>query len=604
MTTGAIKDFISLIHPYDALPQDERTRIAASFERRPATAGSMIYQVGDRLPGLYLIESGRIRVADANGDSVSELSARDSLGERGLLGDGTAVTTATAIEDSSVLMLPRDNLLRLIDTYPVVARFFVHGRMSPGRSNDLAMLRVGELVHHAPLSCSPDTPAITAAQMMRDAGASSIGIVQDGRLTGLMTIRDISGRIVAEGRDAHTPVGQVMTPDPITLSPDQLGYDVLHIMLERRIGHLPVVSGGRFVGMVSQTDLTRVLAMSSAALIHDIAGARTVQALAGATARIPELLLQLMRAHHHHQGVTRMITDIGDAVTRRLIALAQEQLGPAPGPFLWAACGSQGRQEQTGLSDQDNCLLLGDECPADHPWFAGLARFVSDGLNACGYVYCPGDMMATNPRWCQPVSVWRGYFRDWIANPGPEARLLASVMFDLRAIGGDATLLQGLQAETLAMASRNSIFVAHMAANALTHRPPLGLVGGLATIRSGKHRRKIDMKLNGVAPVIELARVCALQGGLAAVNTRERLIVATDRGVLSERGGRELIAAYDLIQTTRLDNQAEQIQRGLPPDNLLDPAGLPAFERSHLRDAFVVVRTMQSGVGYDKRIPG
>lgn len=597
-----IDDFIATIHPYDSLPQDERARVARSFGRRHWPAGAVIYRQNDALPGIFLIESGSVRISDAAGDSVSELGPRNSFGERGLLRDGLAVTTATVTTDATVLMLPRDELMRLIDSQPAVARFFDRGG---ARTNDLAVLKVGDLIgRKPPLTCAPGTPAITAARAMRDAGAGSIGVVDSGRLVGIATIRDMSNRVLAEGRDPQTPVAQVMTPGPITLSPSELGYDVLNIMLERRIGHLPVVENGCFVGMVSQTDLTRVQALSASAVIRDIAQAADVAGMAAATARIPALLAQMVGANYRHEAITRAITDIADAVTRRLLALAQADLGPAPGAWLWAACGSQGRQEQTGLSDQDNCLILGDGCDPDHPWFAALARFVSDGLNACGYVHCPGDMMATNPRWRQPRAVWRGYFRDWIDHPTPEAQMLASVMFDLRAIGGDAALLAGLQHNTLALAAEKPIFLHNMIENSLKHRPPLNLIGGIATARSGAHRNRIDMKHNGTVPVIDLARVYALQGRLTPVNTRARLVEAQAAGIIGGQGAADLIAAYDLIQTTRLENQAAQIWAGERPGNHLAPNDLSHFERSHLRDAFVVVRGMQSALGQNKGLLG
>ncbi len=596
------QDFIATIHPYDSLSQDELARVAGSFGRRLFPAGNVIYRQGDALPGIYLIESGTVRITDATGDSVSELGRRNSFGERGLLRDGVAVTTATATQDTAVLMLPHAELTRLIDSHPAVARFFDRGGL---RRNDLAVLKVGDLMgRHRPLSCAPDTPVIEAARAMRDAGAGSIGVVERGRLVGLATIRDISNRVVAEGRDIQAPISQVMTPDPITLSPSDLGYDVLNIMLERRIGHLPVIESGRFIGMVSQTDLTRVQALSASAVIHDIAQAADIAGMAAATARIPGLLVQMVSGNYRHESITRMITDIADAATRRLLALAGADLGPPPGPWLWAACGSQGRQEQTGLSDQDNCLILGDGCDPDDQWFADLARFVSDGLHQCGYAYCPGDMMATNPRWRQTRAIWRGYFRDWIDHPEPEAQMLASVMFDLRAIGGDAALLAGLQQGTLALAAEKPIFIYNMIENSLKHRPPLNLIGGIATPRSGEHRNRIDMKHNGVVPVIDLARVYALQGRLTPVNTRARLVEAQAAGIIAGRGATDLIAAYDLIQTTRLENQAAQIRAGERPGNHLAPAALPNFERSHLRDAFVVVRGMQSALGQGKGMLG
>ncbi len=323
--------------------------------------------------------------------------------------------------------------------------------------------------------------------------------------------------------------------------------------------------------------------------------------MAQVTAQIPQLLVQLINNGTRHEVITRLITDIADTATRRLLALAEGDLGAPPVPYLWLACGSQGRQEQTGVSDQDNCLILSDDASgADRPYFEALAKFVCDGLNTIGYVYCPGDMMATNPRWCQPLATWRGYFKGWIAKPNPEAQMLASVMFDLRSIGGDMSLFEGLQAETLKAASANSIFVAHMVANSLKHYPPLGLLRGLATIRAGEHRNQLDMKHNGVVPITDLGRIYALEGQLAPVNTRARLEAAMEAGVLSPSGGADLLDAYDLIATKRLEDQAGQIKAGDAPDNYLDPATLSDFERSHLRDAFVVVKTMQSAAGSGK----
>jgi CBS domain-containing protein len=225
---------------------------------------------------------------------------------------------------------------------------------------------------------------------------------------------------------------------------------------------------------------------------------------------------------------------------------------------------------------------------------------VSGGLDRAGYVFCPGDMMASNPRWRQPLGVWRDYSRRWIAKPDPEAQMLASVMFDLRPIGGDESLFADLRRDTLARASANSIFVAHMVSNSLKHHPPLGLLRGLATIRAGEHRNRLDLKHNGVVPVVDLGRIYALTGRLEPVNTRARLEAAMEKGVLSRSGGADLLDAYDLIATARLEHQTTQIKDGAAPTNYLDPAALSDFERSHLRDAFVVVKTMQSAIGSGK----
>lgn len=600
--TAAVQTFLQSVHPYDALPQDELARVVRSFGRRELAPGTVVYEVGDELEGLFLVETGQVEILDSNGALVSILGPRNSFGERGLMRDGRAATTARTTAPTRLLVLPAGEFHRLVKESPAFARFFDRGGGGEPRGPDLATRSIAELMTPDPATCTPEASAAEAARQMRDRRISCLGVTdRQGRLVGIVTTRDLSNRVVAEGRPADTPVADVMTPDPVALPPTALGTDILHLMVERRIGHVPVVRDGRMIGIVTQTDLTRQQAITSASLIRDIARADSIDQMRSATARIPHLLRQLVGAQTAHEITTRLITDIADAVTRRLITMAEAELGPAPAPYLWLACGSQGRQEQTGVSDQDNCLMIDDSVSADDmAWYERLARFVSDGLNACGYVYCPGDMMATNPRWRQPVRVWRDYFLGWIATPSTEAQMLASVMFDLRPIGGDAALFEGLQAETLDAASRNSIFVAHMISNALKHTPPLGLIRGFATIRSGEHRNTIDMKHSGVVPVVDLARIYALKGRLRPVNTRARLLEAIDAGIVSPAGGRDLLAAYDLIAQTRLNHQAAQIRAGEKPDNYLAPSRLSDFERSHLRNAFVVVRTMQSALGHGK----
>ncbi len=594
-----VLEFLQNVHPYDSVPPDELVRVARSFSRSEVPAGTAIYTVGDPITGVYLVKSGTIEVTDAHGALVSMLSPRNSFGERGLLRDGLAVTTATTTSDSVILCLPGDELRHLIANFPAFERFFSRGQSGKAaRQNDLATLKVADLMARKPQSVTPQTTAQEAAKLMREYRFSCVPVVEGERLVGIVTTRDLSGRVLAEGRAPDTPVAEIMTPDPLSLSPQSLGSDILHMMLENRIGHLPVVRDGKLLGMITQTDLTRFQAISSAQLVRDAAVADTYEALAHVTERIPQLLVQLVGAHNAHEVVTRLITDIADTVTRRLLKLAEEKLGPPPVPYLWAACGSQGRQEQTGVSDQDNCIIIDDAVtPDDMPYYTDLARFVSDGLDAAGYFYCPGDMMATNPRWCQPAKVWRRYFQGWINSPSPEAQMLASVMFDLRPIGGQVALFRNLQEETLAASSKNSIFVAHMISNSVKHTPPLGLLRSFATIRSGEHKNHVDMKLSGVVPVTDLARVYALRGRISAANTRARLLAAEEQGVISVSGARDLIEAYDLIANLRLENQANLVRMGRKPDNYLAPSDLSDFERSHLRDAFVVVRTMQSAVG-------
>lgn len=595
--------FLSGLHPYSAFPPEVLEEVAALFARRDAAPGEVIFDKGAPAPGLYVIRGGEVTIRDGAGAELSRLKTGNSFGERGLMRDGIAATTAVARTGAKLLLLEAEAFRALLGREPAFRRFFERGeaRRVAARPADVTTARLGELMTRAPRSCPPGTPAAEAAQVMHRAGISSL-LVVDGGLLGVVTMRDLSGRVLGAGLPPGTPVGQVMTPAPLTLPPDALGSDALHAMLERRIGHIPVVEGGEIRGIVSRTDLMRRQAVTSGWVISGIAAAEDVAGIAAVTARIPAMLVQLVGSGSRHDVVTRLITDVADAATRRLLALGEAQLGPPPVPYAWCACGSQGRAEQTGVTDQDNCLIVDDAATAgDMAYFATLATFVCDGLHLAGYVHCPGGMMAMTPRWCQPLSVWRGYFAGWIGRPVPEAQMLASVMFDLRCVGGEARLFEALQAEGLEAAARNSIFVAHMVANALKHQPPLGLFRSIARIRSGDHKDAVDLKMSGVVPVVDLGRIYALQGRIGAVNTRARIEAAAG-GPVSAAGARDLLDAYDLIADTRLRHQAGRIREGAAADNFLPLPELSDFERSHLRDAFVVVRTLQSALGQGRAV--
>ncbi|SMP32992.1 DUF294 nucleotidyltransferase-like domain-containing protein [Shimia sagamensis] len=605
LTHDQITRFLRSVHPYDSLPDEALQGLGAAFEIQVLPRDAQIYRLGETLKGLYLIYSGTVEVTDENGVVVSHLGLRNSFGERGLLRDGVAVTSARCESETTLLMLPVAAFQDVRSTEGAVQRFFDRagpvGRKAP--TNDLATTEVATMMARKPITLTQNDTVRTAAQKMRDSGISSLCIADGKVLVGIVTTGDLVGKVLAGNQPPDTAVAEIMTRSPRTLPSSAIGSDVLHMMMEHGIGHIPIVDNDKLVGIVTQTDLTRFQAVTSAEMVREIAQAETAEEMAKVTARIPQLLAQLVGTGHRHDIVTRLITDVADTATRRLLALAEAKFGAPPVPYVWLACGSQGRQEQTGVSDQDNCLILNDAATDEmrDGYFADLAGFVCDGLNTCGYVYCPGDMMATADRWRQPLRVWRKYFAGWITTPDPEAQMLASVMFDLRPIGGALNCFARLQNETLAAASHNSIFVAHMASNALKHHPPLGVLRGLATIRSGEHKNQIDMKHNGVVPVVDLGRLCALQGRLTPANTRARLRAASDGSAgISSSGAADLLNAYDLIAEMRLDHQLRQIHAGQAPDNYLSPADLSDFERSHLRDAFVVVKSLQSAIGHGR----
>ena len=274
------RDILSQTHPYDSLPAEALDALAHDVDRREVAAGEAIYTEGQPLDALYLVLRGRVDVTDASGEILSILGPGNSFGERGLMRDGRAVTSARAAEDGQLLTIPAQTFRALVAEHPRVARFFDRTRPARAKRQDLTTMSLDDMMTRDPLTVPPETGIAAAARKMRDNRVSSLMVTEGDTVAGIVTTRDLTNKALAEGLPHDTPVRAVMTANPVTLPPSALVSDVLHAMVERRITHMPVVEGGKLVGMLTQTDLTRFQATSSAALIQDIAEADTLADLA------------------------------------------------------------------------------------------------------------------------------------------------------------------------------------------------------------------------------------------------------------------------------------------------------------------------------------
>ncbi|MGD8788178.1 MAG: putative nucleotidyltransferase substrate binding domain-containing protein [Burkholderiales bacterium] len=604
-----IRDFLAACHPFDSLPEDALDRLPGLLSIRYLRRGTPIPSANTESDDLYIIRQGAVEVRDRSGELVDKLGEGETLSEScGGSADDSAMT-GVAAEDTLVYLLPCETLKSLCREYPDFARHFdaaLTGRLrkaiavlqqSTQRGGGLLTVPVVSLVKRPPVFVSPQTSIREAAALMASEGVSSLLVMSGEQLLGMITDRDLRSRCIAAGVDTARPVAQIMTAEIHTITPASPGFDALMRMTRLNVHHLPVVDGRRVVGLVSTTDLVRHESANAVYLVGDVSKAGTLEALAEVSRKLPELQVQLALAGAGARQVGEAVSNVNDAITRRLLALAEQQLGAAPVSYAWVTGGSHARREQTSHSDQDNALILSDDLLPEHEaYFESLARFVNDGLNACGFVYCPGDVMASNPQWRQPRQRWRRYFDTWINEPEPMALMLSSVFFDLRVVHGEDTLLETLRRENLEKSKNNGIFLAFMAANAMTHRPPLGFFRNIVLIRGGEHDKTFDIKIRGIVPVVDLARVYSLAEGIGAINTVERLRAATGTRALSAQGARDLEDALEFIATLRVQHQAHQIRAGARADNFIAPHELPALERSHLKDAFAIIATMQQAL--------
>ena len=428
---------------------------------------------------------------------------------------------------------------------------------------------------------------------------SSLIIEQQGELVGIVTDRDLRSRVLAQALPASTLLSQIMTQNPYTIDKHAYLFEAVQMMSRFNIHHLPVTEQGKSYGMITTTDIVRAQQDHPVYLISEIHRQHNLDELAQFSKKIQGLIRTLSKQQVPADEAGHTISTITDALTQKLIKLAQQTLGPAPFAFSWLAFGSQARMDQSINADQDNALLLEKEPDQEaEVYFKALADFVCQGLSRCGTPLCPGNIMASNPELRLSLQAWSNRFFAWIEPPTPKALLNASIYFDLRLIEGNKELFNTLQKNIQSKILGNDLFFAHLARTALENTAPLGFLKNFILEQNGEHNKGLDLKKRGISLLTDLARVYALAAGVSHVNTRQRLQELTTGQHIDPKDGQNLLDAFDMLAQLRWDKHLQDLEAGREISNLLDPSTLSSLQRHQLKDCFAVISTAQSSMRY------
>ena len=456
-------------------------------------------------------------------------------------------------------------------------------------------LKISDVVQQRKIAGRPEQTVQEAARLMSEHRVSSLVIEEHDKLVGIITDRDLRSRVLAAGLPASTQISHIMTRQPQSIELHAYLYEAVQKMSQYNIHHLPVVDNSLCYGMLTATDVIRSQQDHPVYLIGEIHRQNDVSGLERCSQQIAVLATTLSKQQVPAHEAGHIITTITDALTQRLIYLAQQKLGEAPCVFSWLAFGSQARMDQSLNADQDNALLLEKEpTGAIAQYFEALADFVCHGLAECGITLCPGNIMASNPELRLSLKGWSGRFARWIATPTPEALLNASIFFDLRVIDGSKGLFNALQEDILQRTAQSPLFLYHLAQAALQRTAPLGLFKNFILEQDGKHKKGLDLKKRGISLITDLVRVYALAGGINAVNTRQRLQQLVAQGELESKYAQNLHDAFDLLAQLRWEKHQHDLQQGHDVTNLLDPTDVSGLARHQLKDSFAVINDAQS----------
>jgi len=465
--------------------------------------------------------------------------------------------------------------------------------------------KLGDVQCQEVVSCYGLLPVKDAVRIMQEKNADVL-LVRDeaGAHCGVVTDHDLRKALLPTGSGIASAVSDIMTAGYYSLPPQSSLLDAWGVMMCNNVSHVFITNtDGEITGYINKSDLLAIQNYSPSILLREISTAETPDEIIRLNTVQPHLISTLIESGAKPQSINSLTTSINDAIRRKFIDFARKDLGPAPAKFAFLVFGSEGREEQTLHTDQDNAIVYDDVSPemaeSVRDYFLAMGKKVCTWLNDAGYVFCKGNNMAMNPELCQPSSVWKKYFGTWVYSATGEDLLRTKIFFDFRCAYGDESLVDRLREHLNRVIFENFRFLQILARDILNMGPPIGRFGKFVVETSGENRGGLDIK-KSMVPIVDFARIYALKHGIAAANTIKRLDALRDLNVLTDQNHQEMVQAYCFLMQMRLKNQADAVSNdNKSPDNIIYPKKLSSIEQQLLKEIFSQTKYFQVRLSFD-----
>lgn len=618
VVTESVVEFLKAIPPFQFVSTSELATLAKSMTLEYFPKDTTIISAGPRAAdALYIVQKGGVKLAlrtQVGKELILDMRSEGELfGLLSLMGGDVARLDVIALEDTLCYSIPAAEVQRLMSRHSDVADYLVRTSVRRYMDRSLSELRsqtqlmgdaerllyslkVSDISGKSVVTCFEHTPIREAAQLVSDSHATcAIVVGESGDPVGIVTDRDFTTKVVARGLASGAPVEEIMSAPVITTEQSALVFQALLAMLTHDIQHVVVVDGGKPKSVLTAHDLMLLQGKSPLSVARHLDQQREISGLGNAQKRITDLLPLLLREGAKASHITRVVAEINDRLIVKVFEIAHSKLGAPPVPYCWTVLGSEGRREQTFKTDQDNALIYSDEADREAEiYFEQLAEFVRDALEQCGYPRCPGEYMATNPKWRMPLRGWKEGFRKWISEAELRATEDALILFDMRPVAGDTSLFEALAVQNRELLKQARFFKSILGSITIEHKPPLGFFRTFVVERDGEHRQELDIKMLGAGPIVNAARLFALDNGIEATNTLDRLAALEPLGYLEGTLLHDLQQSFEFLTMLRLEQQLNRVRTGQAPSNYLKPEKLTHLQKTMLKETFQTIGRMQS----------
>ncbi|RXJ86009.1 putative nucleotidyltransferase substrate binding domain-containing protein [Arcobacter sp. CECT 8985] len=464
---------------------------------------------------------------------------------------------------------------------------------------DIMLAKVKDSKIHKVTIIPYNTTIYEAAKIIKEQKIPTIILKDNKNKLHIVTDSDFREKVILNKMDFDEEVGKISSTNLVYVNENDFLFNAQLIMSKHSLKRLVVKNNDeKIIGIVDQISLSSFFATNTFWVSNEIDTAQTLEELKN----ISTLFLKIIKSLEAKGVKITFITKLINQLNIKLLNKIFNLLAPKEliNKSTLIVMGSEGRCEQTIKTDQDNALIISDDCKLSKEQINIFTNTFTNTLIEFGFPKCEGNIMVSNPYWCRKFTEFKNVIFDWVLGNKPDDFMNLAIFYDSICASGDRQLLLDLKKYLLKVTTDSQSFYMNFAKVIESFEVPLGFFNRF--ILDSKNHNQIDIKRGAIFIVVQCIRTLSLENKLYRTNTIKRVQELTKLNVLDEEFSKEIQEAFNFLCSIKLKTNLRKIKEGKKVDNFITLEDLNSMQRDLLKDSFKIVNKLKEKIEYHYKL--
>jgi len=595
------KAFLSSIHPFNNLTKSQLDDFVESMDIVYFKKDEIIQKEESEPSHLFFILKGLVQ--EKIEDEVLSIYSKNEMFDSVSLIENYSKHSFITAQETICYSLPREIFIKVLHENPQLESYFfqtisdkLNNHIDIEKNKDMANIMVARVkdarIHKAVIIDSSKT-IFEAATIIKKEKVPTILLKDDENEMYIITDSDFRQKVILNRMDFDDKVIKIATKGLIYINENDFLFNAQLVMAKHGLKRVVVKNDNdEITGILDQISLSSFFATNTFSVSNQIVKAETIEELKEASLSFIKIIKSLNAKGVKIEFISKLINQLNKKLLDKLYRIL------APTELLDNSClivmGSEGRGEQVLKTDQDNALIISDDCPISDEKIQEFTSRFTETLVDFGFPRCEGNIMVSNPYWCRRKSDFKDLIYKWVNEPNGDNFMNIAIFYDAVCVSGDKELILKLKEYLFKIAGNSQTFNAHFAKIITSFDVPLGFFDGFVFDSKDKeHKNEIDIKRGGIFIIVQSIRSLCLEKHIYNTNTNKRIKKLQEIGVLEAELAKELTMAFNFLSALKLKSNLDKLDKKEKIDNYINPEDLNTMEKDLLKDSFKIVNKLK-----------